>query len=388
MFYYKLSEVLEAVTAINQIIVRLETMTEGGARSKYRIYDDIQTLFNDISKSDNKTAFHEITRTDKDNFSSPQRLYFDIDLRINPNPNIDPRDLECIAISNLKDAVNEWFREKTGKETYGLVASSSDYKTKVSLHVIFPEIAFKSYLNLGRIANEIRKKLNPWLYNAIDTVYKRNQGLRILFSYKLDTTRQKLPIGDNWPADKLRESLIHKYGDMATLDEHVPLPKFNPEIEIKNHIDKILIIISELEKAGGAGEDGGHRQIISDKNPNIINLVRTRPSFCPLCKRIHNSENYYVTIRNKSHYYLHCRREGKSRDAILIYVDQERFAAQEKEKEKEKENEILKTVYECFESQFSPTQAIKLPEDDEHIDFREYRPAKKLLVDDDDDIDY
>ena len=43
----------------------------------------------------------------------------------------------------------------------------------------------------------------------------------------------------------------------------------------------------------------------------IINLAREKPSPCMLSKRVHNAENAFLTVHDKSKVYFHCRRECK-----------------------------------------------------------------------------
>ena len=49
-----------------------------------------------------------------------------------------------------------------------------------------------------------------------------------------------------------------------------------------------------------------------DKISNgIIYIKRLMPSYCSICKRVHNSIDGYIFIKD-AHYYLNCRRSSKS----------------------------------------------------------------------------
>ena len=173
----------------------------------------------------------------------------------------------------------------------------------------------------------------------------------------------------------------------AKVHRYLSDPRFKKEFDMPFKVDRS----HDVPYVAGYSKDD--RVVFIDRHyKKMMGAVDTEP-YIFIHEKAEKAliDTFGLKYQVAHHIATHLERMTIDRDGINWdkYEKNEKFLRFMLDKpEKEKENEILKTVYECFESQFSPTQAIKLPEDDEHIDFREYRPAKRLLVDDDDDIDY
>ena len=320
--YYNLADAMRAVQSFDDVVVRVED-----GRSYYIIYNSIEKLAEDIENSPTSRAYHEITRIEMNPFAPAQRLYFDIDMKVIDITPECAKNYEQKCIDEIVRTVNDW----RGHPVKANIMHSSDYTTKISLHIIFPEIKFKSHYALKHLAVDLRNKLEPWLANCVDILYKRNQGLRLAFCNKVGTSRRKVQMNTENPitdSTVLRDNMIHEYGSEPTdfSDSMAPLPKVIPMSESLENVSRAISIIHNLEEAGG-DENGGHREgkiEYHNGKPSMVALVRSRPSWCPLCERVHESENYYITIRQSGEYYLNCWRVGgaeKKASAKLIYVD-------------------------------------------------------------------
>jgi hypothetical protein len=365
MVYWKLQDALAGLRAYSQILVRIETApakSEGPAadgralvagaatlstakgRSHYEIFDSPAAIYARIVAAPREVSFHEITRTRSDPFPPPLRLYFDVDCKREAwSQGGSGRDIEWRACLAFHAAAKKWSEDNgLGSAAAMRVASSSDYTSKVSLHIFFPGLVFSDYRALGRAAVVIASYLEPWLANTVDQVYKKNQGLRLLWAHKAGTDRTKRPYGPaiTWPTDPIQAlavGLIHDYAATIPypgnlLDDLVP-PVGHGFLGAENHGDLSLILealaAAEWQAAERAGDghppEGGayreQRSTFLDNGGTILNLLRIAPSFCIVCGRTHDSENPYIRVRGGV-YRFHCRRaEEEGRKSVVIMED-------------------------------------------------------------------
>lgn len=325
---------MAAVNSHDDIIVRVEEVQETGHRSHYRVFSGIQALFAHMQNAGDDCTFHEITRISTDPHAPAQRLYFDIDSPRETWGDMDGRTTEDNIVKSILEAASQW-----RPVTRALVATSSDYINKVSVHVIFPDFVFEEHTALKRVAMKIRSYLQPWLANCTDVLYKKNQGLRLLGSHKAGTTRVKRAMGPGWPEDPIEAlalSTIHAYGSAPTecLDCHAPPPFRSAPLGSVGgaELDRILTALEEAEKHAAITYNGGippiggaYRERSTERHDNgrvVTALTRIAPSCCIICKRTHESEN--VTIVQKNGVYrVHCFRDkqyGKNR-GVVIFTD-------------------------------------------------------------------
>ena len=332
--YYRIADVLEEVLSTSDIVVRVE---KSNGSSHYEIFKEPEILYNRIQNTQN-VSFHEITRIAVNKFPPVQSLYFDIDAPISIWNNMSGKVIENIILVEIIKHVKEWASSVKVSMCNEYVATSSDYLTKVSLHIVFPILQFKNHFALGQVARLIRNQMQPWISNCIDLLYKKNQGLRLMYSNKLGTDRKKQPFGINWPTnpiETLLKSTIHRYDLEAgyVLDSYAPAPLLNTPLCISNIglINKILHELENAEKTVASEEHtespplGGvyveHNTKRYDSGRVLIELRRKFPSTCIVCRRVHMSENAYI-VSFKGVYKLRCYRSESSK-AKVFYIDNE-----------------------------------------------------------------
>jgi hypothetical protein len=351
MTYNTLADALNGVSGYCDMIVRIENCTNPERPfSNYTIFSDPFSLLNEIEEAGKGISFHEITRIETDPFALNQRLYFDIDIPSANWGNLDGRTVEKNVIEHVALGVKTWLSEHSLPQdmAISLVASSSDYITKISLHILYPKMEFKSHFALKRMAMEAKSLVPPWVSAAIDTLYKKNQGLRLLWARKAGTSRIKKPFSGPWPTSSeedyklttLAISTIHPYGSARScevLDEHVPVLKIGSLIsaEAAPEITNALAALEELEREGALVNGapvppigGSYIEKGSERKSNgtiTIKLVRRSgvPSFCVVCKRTHEHENPYIILKPNGHYLLYCHRNDgkKPQPHVHIYTD-------------------------------------------------------------------
>lgn len=343
MTYWKLADTRAALTCANQVIVRREFAQDAQVRSNYMIFSDPHTLLSAI-ESGNGT-YHEITRTAEQEHPLPQRLYFDIDAKSDSWGAMTGQGFEQGIVDALRIAVDSVFRFN-GTQKSMLVASSSNYAEKVSVHVTFPGLCFVHHESLKRAASSVAARLPEIFGRTVDMLYKRNNGLRLLFSTKLGTTRCKLPVqigtSTPWPSDKIRAlvlSTIHTYGsdvqfcDSTQLcDSIFPVQQLNlyDNVESDELIKRILKLIEKKETsastsrgssagippAGGAYRERSCKSLGEGKFS--ISLDRMAPSFCIMCNRVHESDGCSIFVVNDA-IYMKCMRTLGIKGSHCIY---------------------------------------------------------------------
>lgn len=340
--YFRLAEALAAVGALGECLVRVETPE----RSHYEIHADPAALAGAVLAAGGRATYHEITRVSTDPYPPLQRLYFDFDLPRERWGERGGREAEAEALRELGAAVRGWALAAGLPPPQELAATSSDYVTKVSLHVTYPEICFREHTAMKRLALELRGALPGWVAGALDILYKRNQGLRLTWSRKpgAPPSRQKRPLAGPWPPGEgpaLAAGTVHAYGGSAAApaDHLAPRPpEFAPIAAADpGNLHRLLAALEAAERAaaaetggtppppGGAYRERGTRWT---ERGSVTSLLRTAPSCCCICRRTHDSENPMICGTN-GHYRLSCPRAaagGGPRSAPL-YQDPHASAA-------------------------------------------------------------
>jgi hypothetical protein len=392
----KLDSSLLGIRCHSQALVRVETAGDKKVYSHYEIFNGPQELYARIASAPASISFHEITRIATDPFSSPQKMYFDIDAGREKWGSLSGQEVERRAATAIIDAAQKWACEVGFRGTLrAYVAGSSDYLTKVSLHIIFPDLLFKDHGPLKRAALRVMSYLEPWLANCVDILYKKNQGLRLLWAHKVGTSRQKIPLQAYgvWPADSiaaLAESTIHTYSaaPQHCIDNLAPAPMEWSYLGTESTSDLMAMLgaLEEMEQAGGGDSlppGGAYREESSQflqSGTVRISLRRTAPSHCIVCQRLHDSENPYVVRRN-GEYRLYCRRaspqaNGKAQ-STLFYVD-EKLRAEALAVRKE-----AKTVMSPNQLRALAVAREALEKEEEYEDWTPSFPSKLELIEDD-----
>jgi hypothetical protein len=346
MIFWKKDAALSALTSHTEVIVRVETATDyrdpgdgNGSRNHYEIFSDPGKLYARIAAAPENVSFHEITRVATDPYPSPQRMYFDIDADRDRWGALTGQEVEARAAAAICAAAEKWAVEMGFRGIFrAYVAGSSDFITKVSLHVVFPDLLFADIGPLKRAAMRIVGYLEPWLANCVDVLYKKNQGLRLLWARKAGTSRQKVPLGQGpWSSDPVRaltESTIHIYcGEPRhCIDDLAPPPKEWGYLGKENGSDLMAMLgaLEEAERAGGGDSlpaGGAYRELSThflESGAARTALRRVAPSYCIVCHRLHESENPYV-LQKGGIYRFYCRRSTQvngRQQSTVFYIDE------------------------------------------------------------------
>jgi hypothetical protein len=355
MTYYKLEDALQALRSKGQLLARCEKLVAGKSKTNYVIFNDPSEYVRAINQSGGTSTYHEITKTAYDPYPSYQKLYFDIDAAKNLWGDLSPKDYELAVLEKLLAAL------ATESEIVGedfdctpLVMTSSDYVEKVSLHVIFPNILFSEHSALRRAAMRIISHIVPFYAKSFDLLYRKNGGLRMIYSVKLKTTRTKLPLllsgyeDEQWSDDRVANviaSTIHTYSDDTYVDEHGNVEKLEPyddcfpeDVTVPNSCngtmsEKMKTIalkalysaecIAALNNHGTSPPIGGAYEIRSideyKKDSFLISVNRKHISACIVCNRDHEHEHGYITVHNGNYKYKCHRAHGTGSHSIVIY---------------------------------------------------------------------
>lgn len=247
-----------------------------------------------------------------------QKPYFDIDIS-------DPTIEESQGLELIHELKESILVDTRISETDILVFSSHG-PGKLSYHVIVNNWCLPDYNSnkeyCGRIISRIPDSFMMKKFMDI-TMYKSIQQLRIFGNTKVGKERFKildkhsLSIKDKDYRFKfmtiLLNSLITNTGSCRILEYTALVQKVwtgsNEELTLEEIkiVEKLPFIL-----------DGTFE--ILDVKGRLIPLKRKTPSFCPICKRVHENENQFLTFSNDSNrIYINCHR--KSGDNFEIWVN-------------------------------------------------------------------
>ncbi len=345
MTYRRLEDVLLSLNSTKQLIARKETPGPLRPYSSYVIFNTPGDYLDAIVTGGNNVTFHEITKTATNPYPSAQKLYFDIDASSDLWGPLSSGAYEKSILRELFCAVQSEFEERVTTVApldEPLVASSTDYEKKVSLHVIFPNVLFREHSALKRAALRIIMRMAPLFAKSIDILYKKNQGLRILYSTKLGTSRTKLPVSGPWsadPATNVAMSTIHTYSNEKAnvLDDYFPdiasgemfgggLSDADENAMVKTalaalaHKERSLAAKKGLTAPPVEGAYDCRSVERTRRGAFRLSLLRKSTSGCVVCNRDHEHENCTVYVDN-GRYTLYCfRSNGEKNNGRVIHM--------------------------------------------------------------------
>lgn len=253
----------------------------------------------------NQLCLHEIIPSE-----SNQKIYFDVDISLAEHPSYTWQDMVQIYTELI------W---KLFKNPEFLVFSSSD-ATKISLHFVVFNLYAKNNLELKEFMSFVKNRYDP---PGMDLLYKKNQGFRMPLCHKVDSARYKLPMmDDNTQPITMNMALKAILVGMITYFP-VTARYFKAHIAVQSEFQRALDAIpppSAKKNLLHANLDPDKMlKYISDwegsKEPCYVvdghKLVRTAESYCPICQRVHSSENKHVVVTNKGIYVGCFRNTGK-----------------------------------------------------------------------------
>lgn len=294
---------------------------------KFSIFTPLYTFANEMLKTNiSERRFFEIIYGNR-----PQKPYFDIDIS---DPNISESDgLDLIEEMKKSILVDERISPAD------ILVFSSHGTNKLSYHIIVDNWCLPDYNSNKTYCNRIISRVSDdyHMKRFLDgTMYKSIQQLRIFGNTKVSKEGQspRFKILDGFNLDTrdkdyrfkfiniLMRSLITNTSSCRILEYTILEQKIWNGSNEDLSLEEIKIIENLPFILDGTFE-------VLDVKGRLIPLKRKAPSFCPLCQRIHENENPYLTVSDdSSKIYIHCRRTQN--DRLLIWNGESRIVMKEK----------------------------------------------------------
>lgn len=315
----------EIIQSNNMVVCR---ETEYGR--KYAVFPDFIDFYKFLfAQPEDERCFFEVIR------NRPQKPYFDIDL-LTQDISIDK------TLKYVKKAIQifaEYLKTLSGKP-FCIQLFSSHNAQKVSFHIIIDGI-YLANASQGKIFFEKCMEQLPNHISSIfdNKIYNANRLFRTLFSRKFGSDRVKIPELEFYHNHLGESSLIYQgLNDKqlmlflfkssliteVTESEFIALPE-PPKVrrEFSSSVGEEPIEVTEInvdkalelyaEKTGERAYFKYSNIISDDQTSVVVSLRKTRPYHCPVCDRIHQSENPYLIFwSSQLHVSFDCRRsEGE-----------------------------------------------------------------------------
>jgi hypothetical protein len=291
----------------------------------------------------------------------PQKIHFDLDFEISEdgtvtlpdNTKIKPDQILELVINNIIEILKS--NNIIINISEDLLIYTSHSSTKNSYHILVTNYCHSNNLEAKHFFNLIYAKLpeNIKVTKYVDSsVYSNVQQFRILYSTKPNKNRYKI-LKKNFVLNGIEYT--HKY--IAELKQDDPkrdqfefmyqleeslisninncklLPDFGLEPESKNgtnfkNVSGDVVLTNEIVKLCMLflGRVMNIENIfnffqVSKVNNGLIVLKIQNPYLCPVCKRVHESENPFLRINIYSALSFYCRRA--SSHVLLGYIEHE-----------------------------------------------------------------
>jgi hypothetical protein len=289
-------------------------------------------------------CFHEIVRG-----HCYQRLRFDIDMEMpsehssaassasKPSPLV--AKLAALSAHNtppspdkmqaLQDELIDACQEVLGPLdlTRDVVICDSSGPEKLSRHIILPNHGTANSESAQHYCSLIIDRLSATHASSVDRgIYSPNHPLRTLFSVKKGTTRRKRMLEewrhhdrtirfsyDEEPKSDRHRMLLQLGVTLITNAQRVKLsptivkPKPVPTVVLDAEVGyQALSLYAEVR--GMKVEDEGFPYRLLGVEGGLVLLKRERASLCPVCVRVHEKENPFMTVDEDNIVRFYCRR--------------------------------------------------------------------------------
>jgi hypothetical protein len=286
----------------------------------FNVFPNYITLKNFIDDTDYyERCFYEILTPNK-----PRKLYFDLDIDLIANSKIRPKNI----LENLKENI----LAELGENTEILVFSSNTEK-KESYHVIVNNYFVKDEKACKCFYAKICENIPLEYLEFIDgSVYKNVQQFRLLKCHKFGKDNNKIfnfsdscnfSIPKRYISKKAKELYIFLISLLGNINGCKLLSQYDVKEEPKRitslgtSSEGDLDIVLDIFYAKYSYNDFEYLNSIEKDGNLIVTFRRKNPTFCEICKRIHENENPFVIVRGiERNIYFYCRRMEK--DAIFL----------------------------------------------------------------------
>tara|TARA_Y100000593_G_C4282012_1_gene323298 strand:- start:631 stop:1653 length:1023 start_codon:yes stop_codon:yes gene_type:complete len=242
-----------------------------------------------------------------------RKPYFDID--------IDDLSFDC---KSMIDQIKNTIIDMIGKKIKILVFDSST-ETKLSFHIIVDDVYLQSYKELLTFYDKVEEKLSEENKKYMDRcVYKSVQQFRISGSHKFMKNNVK----------RLSEDLSYRFSVPTRIKTEIGKFNYLLASSLVTNVSSCRVLCGfqpvveekDLNFSGSANE-GDIEDVMKmfykkysygdfsfqeckEKNGNLlIVLRRLNPTYCEICKRVHESENPFITVTGDfRNVVFYCRR--------------------------------------------------------------------------------
>ena len=261
-----------------------------------------------FSQLDEEKCFYEMMREE-----DGRKPYFDIDI-----------DDLSFDVGSMIEQIKGTIIDMIGKKIKIIVFDSST-ETKLSFHIVVDDVYLQSYKELLTFYDKVEEKLTEENKKYMDrSVYKSVQQFRIVESHKFmknNIKRLREDLSYRFSVPKRIKTEIGKFNYLlaSSLVTNVSscrvLCGFQPVVEEKDlnfsgsanegDIEDVMKMFYEKYSYGDFTF-----QECKEKNGNLlIVLRRLNPTYCEICKRIHESENPFITVTGDfRNVVFYCRR--------------------------------------------------------------------------------
>ena len=269
---------------------------------------------------------------------SPQKSRFDIDVDRIKNPNIDNNEIITNLVENINEILSQ-HKVNLDLEKDILVFNSHSPK-KLSNHVIINNYYHINNLEAKAFYDLVINKMNPKLAEFVDhSVYKPTQQFRIVGCKKMGSSPTKV-LEEIWRygSGKIAYEYIEKPTDNghklmlqleASLLTYVRSCQMLPEFITREQkqlntreISEETVTLEEAHQALNLYAAYGGITVSDKRFPykflgiknNLLLLKRVKASKCPICTRIHEHENTFLSVVGEDRaVYFYCHRAPNKR---------------------------------------------------------------------------
>jgi len=325
---------------------------------RFSVFDDYLSFINFSNKTSLiERCFYEILLPEK-----ARKIYFDIDLNKGE-----------VNEEELLDVIKKAIFELINKEVSILIFTSHTNK-KYSFHIILPQYHVSNELAAANFHSKTLEKIEEKYHPFIDnSVYKNTQQFRLLGSHKYGKANIKIfnpNLSENFsiPPRYVKSEAKYNYLFRLSLISNTVESSLLSEFNIKKERKAIEIIgtanegdIEDILDIFYAHKDFSYDDFVYlntiEKNGNlIITFRRQSATYCSNCKRVHENENPFLTVKGiERNIYYHCRRK-EGQGIFLASLGQYKIPdidvseipvienIMEEEKEEEKEDLVNKIL--------------------------------------------
>jgi len=263
--------------------------------------------------------FNEVITND-----SPFRMFYDIDCE---NVNVD----KDVLLSETIDAILKYLKTEEDIEypINRIVVINGHKNTKISYHLIFPDVVVENMETMRIIAENIKTSLGEY-GEYIDCSYMNTKNFRMIFNTKrgsknfLKFQKKWTYISQNEDEEEVIEFNFmdsNKKLEFTLLFEYSRIQSFlgiNSIIQSKTKEEKNIIIpkITNEEIENTINDIEFPKGLKIGKNiRNIVHLTNNGGFDCPICQRRHENDNAYIIIRENGVFFK-CYRTPNDRVKI------------------------------------------------------------------------